>query len=101
MLTLCGASAYSQKYYLNEEFEELPQQVKDELQIMCVLFTEDVGGVITLSFDDDGKLFFQTRQAENDPFYDEIGSHLKIKQLQQEKAELLEALEVYYQTFCW
>ena len=31
--------------------------------------------------------------------FDEIGSQLKIKQLQREKEELLEALQLYYQVF--
>ena len=51
-VVLCGASSYEQKYYFNEEFKSLPQSVQDELHIMCVLFTEDVGGVLTLEFDD-------------------------------------------------
>lgn len=55
-VVLCGASAYEQKYYLNEDFKSLPSQVQDELKIMCVLFTEDVGGILTLVFDEDGKL---------------------------------------------
>ena len=38
-VVLCGASAYTKKYYLNEDFEGLPQGVKDELKIMCVLYT--------------------------------------------------------------
>lgn len=38
-MVLCGASAYEKKYYLNEQFSNLPEQVKQELQIMCVLFT--------------------------------------------------------------
>ena len=33
---LCGSSAYTKKYYLNEEFESLPDGIKDELKIMCV-----------------------------------------------------------------
>ena len=43
-VVLCAASAYEQKYYLNEAFGSLPSQIQDELKIMCVLFTEDVGG---------------------------------------------------------
>ena len=31
--------------------------------------------------------------------YDEIGSVLKIKKLQEEKRELLESLEMYYRVF--
>ena len=30
-MVLCGASAYERKYYLNEEFETLPDSIKDEL----------------------------------------------------------------------
>ena len=48
-VVLCAASAYEQKYYLNEAFGSLPSQIQDELKIMCVLFTEDVGGIITLA----------------------------------------------------
>ena len=44
---LCGSSAYTKKYYLNESFEMLPEGIKDELKIMCVLFTEDIGGTLT------------------------------------------------------
>lgn len=98
-IVLCGSNAYERKYYLNENFEALPQAIKDELKIMCVLFTEDVGGVLTLSFDEDGTLLFQTEAEEGDLLYDEIGSVLKVKKLQQEKAELLEALELYYRVF--
>ena len=43
-VVLCGASAYNKKFYLNEDFKGLPEQIKNELKIMCVLFTEDVGG---------------------------------------------------------
>ena len=46
-IVLCGASAYEQKFYFNQDFNALPDHVKKELQIMCVLFTEDVGGILT------------------------------------------------------
>jgi len=36
---------------------------------------------------------------ENDFFFDEIGSHLKIKELQRTKEELLESLQLYYKVF--
>ena len=43
-ITLCGSNGYEKKYYLNEDFESLPQQIKDELKIACVLYTEDSSG---------------------------------------------------------
>jgi len=98
-IVLCGSNAYEQKYYLNEDFEGLPQTIKDELKIMCVLFTEDVGGILTLSFEEDGTLFFQTEAEEGDLLYDEIGSVLLVKKLQEEKKELLESLELYFKVF--
>ena len=73
-----------------------PESIKEELQIMCVLYTEDVGGVLELVYDEDGNLEFRTSYEEGDFFYDEIGSVLKIKQYQNVKRELLESLETYY-----
>lgn len=98
-MVLCAASAYERKFYLNPEFNSLPEEVKQELQIMCVLFTEDVGGILTLKFDEDGSLQFKTEALEADARFDEIGSALKIKELQRDKRELLESLEMYYKVF--
>lgn len=98
-MVLCAASAYNEKYYLNEDFESLPQSVKDELKIMCVLYTHDVGGILTLEFDEDGYLQFRTQAASDDFFYDEIGSVLKIRELQRTKSELLRSLETFYRVF--
>lgn len=93
---LCGASAYNKKFYLNEDFIGLPRQVKDELKIMCVLFTEDVGGIFQLVFDEEGTLEFCTSCDEGDLLYDDIGCALKIRELRQTRQELLEALQLYY-----
>ena len=98
-IVLCSASKYTQKYYLNEDFSELPQGIKEELKIMCVLFTEDIGGVIILLFDENGTLQIKTEAYEGDILYDEIGSVLKIKQIREDKKELFEQLELYFQTF--
>lgn len=96
---LCGSSSYTRKFYLNRDFSRLPEAIKEELQIMCVLFTEDVGGTLQLVFDAEGKLEFRTEVEEGDLLYDEIGSVLKIKQLRSEKQELLSALQMYYRVF--
>ena len=79
-VVLCGANSYEKKYYLNPDFEALPQEIQDELKILCVLYTEDVGGILTLVFEEDG-------------------SKLKIKEIQQTKEELLRSLELYYKVF--
>lgn len=95
-VVLCGASSYNKKFYFNEDFDLVPKQVKDELKIMCVLFTEDVGGTIQLIYDDEGNLEIVVDKEEDDILYDEIGSVLKVKQIQREKKELFESLETFY-----
>ena len=88
-VVLCGANSYEEKYYLNPDFEQLPDDVKNELKIMCVLYV----------FEEDGELCFEVSTEEFDPMFDEIGSQLKIKQLQREKQDLLQALQLYYKVF--
>ena len=92
---LCGANAQSMKYYLNEdEFGRPPQPVKDELKTICVSYCADVGGAVTLSFDQNGRLHFQTISP-----IDEIGSELLIRRIQKEKQELFEQLERFEAEF--
>lgn len=96
---LCAASTYEQKYYFNQRFDALPTGIKEELQIMSVLFTEEVGGIFSLVYDEEGNLMLETEADEEDILYDEIGSALKVKQLQETKKELFESLELFYKTF--
>ena len=52
-----------------------------------------------LLFDDEGNLNIATDYDEADYYYDEIGSGLKVAQMQREKRELFEQLEEYYRNF--
>lgn len=96
---VCAANAYEQKYYFNPDFSSLPEEIRQELHIMCVLFTTEIGGIFQLYFDADGALKLTTEAIEGDAMYDEIGGALKVKQLQQEKEELFRNLELYYKVF--
>lgn len=99
-IVLCGANAYEQKYYFNEkDFDKLPDSIKDELHIICVLFTEEVGGIFTLVFEEDGELSMETRQADDDIYYDEISSGLLIRKIRDNRQELFESLALYYRVF--
>ena len=81
-VVLCSASRYTRKFYLNPDFQNLPDEVQKELKVMCVLFTEDVGGIILLMFDENGNLRIVTDAEEDDILFDEIGCDLKVRQLQ-------------------
>lgn len=98
-IVLCAASAYNEKFYFNDDFSSLPDSIKDELKILCVLYTQDVGGVLSMEFDEEGNLDFHTEAASDDFSYDEIGSVLKIREIQRNKKEMLESLEMYYRVF--
>ena len=95
-VVLCGANSYTQKYYLGDQFSNLPEAVKQELQIICVLYVEDVGGILTMEFNEDGDLELRVAHDPLDYLFDDIGSELKIRQIQKEKRELMEQLETYY-----
>ena len=90
-IVLCGANSYEEKFYMNPDFDNLPQHIKDELKIMCVLYV----------FEENGELEFEVTSAEGDPMFDEIGSRLKIKEIQtdEKKQELLTQLQLYYKVF--
>lgn len=94
-VVLCGANSYTQKFYFNQEFASLPESVRQELQIMCVTFTEDVGGSLTLRFDEDGRLQLDVWQDSGDYLFDEIGAEYKIRRIQSEKQELFSQLEQF------
>ena len=90
-VVLCGANAYEQKYYFNEQFKGIPQSIQDELHIICVLFTEEVGGVFTIVFEEDGSVSFDTEAYEDDILYDEISSGLLVKEIKVQR--------LYYRVF--
>ena len=82
-MVLCAASAYERKFYLNPEFNSLPEEVKQELVV----------------YDENGNLELKVDHKEDDFTFDEIGSVLKIKELQKTKEELFESLEMFYKVF--
>ena len=98
-VTLIGVNSYEQKVYFNPDFSALPDAVKKELQVMCVLFVEEVGGILTLEYDEEGNLLFRPEALDADAMYDDIGAGLLIRKLQEEKKDLLECLELYYRMF--
>lgn len=77
-IVLCGANAYEKKYYFNKQFDKIPQSIQEELHVICVLFTEEVGGVFTIAFDEDGTVLLETDAEEDDLLYDEISSGLLV-----------------------
>ena len=57
--------------------------------------------IFSCIFEENGELEFEVTSAEGDPMFDEIGSRLKIKEIQtdEKKQELLTQLQLYYKVF--
>lgn len=98
-MALCGANAYEKKYYFNQKFDGIPQSIKDELHIICVLFTEEVGGIFIIVFEADGSIVIETNFAPDDFLYDEISSGLMVREVRRNRQELFESLRLYYRMF--
>ncbi|MGN0168246.1 MAG: DUF6145 family protein [Acetatifactor sp.] len=96
---LCGANAYEMKYYFNERFNGIPESIKEELHIICVLFTEEVGGVFTIAFEEDGSVVMETNADDDDIYYDEVSSGLLVSEIRRNRQELFESLSLYYKVF--
>ncbi|MBD5528887.1 MAG: hypothetical protein K2H12_12050 [Acetatifactor sp.] len=98
-VVLCGANAYERKYYFNQMFKGIPESIQEELHIICVLFTEEVGGVFTIVFEPDGSVSLETNADDDDIYYDEISSGLLVSEIRRKRQELLESLSLYYRVF--
>ncbi len=98
-IVLCASSAYEKKYYLDERFYGLPEAVQNELKIACVVFTEEVGGVLTVLFDEDGEIVLNPQKEEDDILYDDIACGMLIRRLERDYEELWRQLEAYYKAF--
>ena len=98
-VVLCGANAYERKYYFNQMFKGIPESIQEELHIICVLFTEEVGGVFTIVFEPNGSVSLETNADDDDIYYDEISSGLLVSEIRRKRQELLESLSLYYRVF--
>lgn len=95
-IVLAAASYTEQKYFLEKEFESLPESIKEEVRTICVVLAQKLCCTFFMGFAEDGTLYFETIKREDDFDFDDIGAELEIKRLQREQKELLKALELWY-----
>lgn len=98
-IVLCGSNAYEKKYYFNPLFDSVPESVKEELHIICVLFTEEAGGVFLIVFEPDGSIYMETEAAEEDILYDDITAGLLVSEIRRHRQTLFEELQLFYRVF--
>ncbi|MCR5304419.1 MAG: DUF6145 family protein [Lachnospiraceae bacterium] len=93
---LCGASAYDMKFYFNPDFSAIPQSVQDELRIICVLFTQEAGGVFLVVFDPDGEVSLIADADEEDITYDHVSAGLLVSEIRRKREDMFRSLSLYY-----
>lgn len=97
---LSAASCYNKKYYIDPDMEKsLPSQIKEELKAITASKAEKIHCVFIIGFYENGDIYIETMNNENDFDFDEIGSRLEIEKIKKEKAELLNSLSLWYKTY--
>ena len=97
ILTLDGRDEDDIRLRDGGSIRRLSRVFQDQLHIICVLFTEDIGGIILFEFDKDGKLSIRTEAKASDYDYDEIGAALEVKEIQKQRRDMMNGLELYYE----
>ncbi|MBR0104603.1 MAG: hypothetical protein IJM06_03255 [Firmicutes bacterium] len=93
---LAAASYENRKFYMAPEFSGMPDQIKDEVKIICVLGAERLACDFIMEFSPEGDIVFKIIQPEGVIDFDDIGAELEIKRVQREKKELLKSLKLWY-----
>lgn len=98
-IVLAAASFENEKYYLAEDFQGLPESIKDEVRTICVVLAAKLMCTFIMGFYEEGKLYFETVQNEEMADFDDIGAELEIKRIEREKKELIKSLSLWYLMF--
>ena len=94
---LCIANSYTEKYYLNPTYDAIPDGIKKELKKIMVTLAEETGGIAHAAFrEGDGCLLIDTYADDNDFYYDPINAGLRVRQIEREYEEMLNALSNLY-----
>lgn len=93
-----SASPYNHKYYFEPRYDDIPNEIKEELIESIAAIAEKVNAIISLGFNKDGYIFIE-QTADDNVFIDEIGADLEIKKLQRDKKELLKSLQLWYMIY--
>lgn len=90
------ANKYKSLYFLDEEFKNLPNEIKDELKVALVLACEKCSAIVKLFINKNNDIQVDILQDDTDYNFDEIEAKLALRDLENEKKELFYKLKIYY-----
>lgn len=92
---LISISPYVQKYYINEKFKDLPEDIKETLRAKLAVIAEKSNAIISLGFNEESNIYIEY-EYEDLSYSDEIGVELRIKKFQKDEVEMLKAIKTWY-----
>lgn len=96
---IAGAAFENEKFYFEQEFNDIPDSIKDEIKIICVTIAFKLECTFLIGFHEDGDVFFEIIKPEDAIDFDDIGAELEVKEVKRQKSELLKALSMWYKVF--
>ena len=98
-IVLCAANAYEEKYWFNPLFDKVPDSIKEELRTICILFTQEAGGIFLIVFDEDGVLDCESFADADDITYDNVSAGLLTGRVRVRRQDMFHMLELYYRIY--
>ena len=94
---LAASSYYKKSYYYNfDSFADLPHAIQEELQKIMTAAAEQTAGEILSGFYSDGQVFIESRGADDDLYYDEIGAKYYVNRLATDEGAFFESLQLWF-----
>ena len=75
-IVLCGANSYEQRYYLNPDFDALPDNVKDELKVMYEVRAKALTGNMADAKDLVEEMLFGTKLTDEKRLHEVLSGAL-------------------------
>lgn len=98
-MVLCAANNYEMKYFFNKHFDKLPESIKEDLKVICILFVQEVGGIFKIILEEDGDVTLETEANEEDVLYDDISAGVTIGEIRRTRQDMFQQISLYYRVF--
>lgn len=93
LIPIIVSNSYIKKYYLDERLSVLPKEVRDTLKIVFVKLTEEIGGIVEVSFDNkEYDLVFKSYSNDDDYNFDKINADYKLSRIEREHKEIFDQI---------
>lgn len=95
-IIIAVSNQYIMKYYCDEILNDLTEELKENIKLMLVKYTEECGGIVELIYNTQFNDLSLLSIAEDEDFtYDEIEANFKLSKLEREYQDFFKELAIY------